>query len=159
MSGECGIFVGLHSSCDVAKSCIHGDEIYGTTDDNTNSGECYTNNVSGGFGCGVFVKGDGCQLKGTVMQAAYDHLMDYGCKICGQAGFSNGCHMRVDYVSGCKTQNDGPAHFVSFEEDSSATSRNSGSSPVTLASSSLTSSWTTTTTSGYVESSPGLLLR
>ncbi|KAL2814058.1 peptidase A4 family-domain-containing protein [Aspergillus cavernicola] len=93
ISRECGVFVGLHLFCDVAKSYIWGDEIYG--------GECYTNNVSGGFGCGVFVKGDG----------AYDHLIDSGCKICGQVEFSNGCHMRVDYVSGYTMQNDGPAHF------------------------------------------------
>ncbi|KAL4734493.1 hypothetical protein BDV11DRAFT_212744 [Aspergillus similis] len=156
MSGECGIFVGLHSFCDVAKSYIRGDEIYGTTDENTNSGECYTNNVSGGFGCGVFVKGDGCQLKGTVMQAAYDHLMDYGCEICGQVEFSNGCHMRVDYVSGCTTQNDGLLHLVGFEDDSTVTSENSTSSAVTLVSS-LTPSWTTST-SAYVESSSGVPL-
>ncbi|KAL5041333.1 hypothetical protein BDW71DRAFT_201451 [Aspergillus fruticulosus] len=159
MSGECGIFVGLHSFCTVAKSYIHGNEIYGTTDDNTNTGECYTDNASGGFGCGIFVKGDGCQLKGTVMQAAYDHLMDYGCEICGQVEFSNGCHMRVDYVSGCHTSNNGPAHFVSFDDGSTATSVSANTSALTLISSphssSMTPSWTTTT-SGYVSSNPAV---
>ncbi|KAL4977417.1 glycosyl hydrolases family 18-domain-containing protein [Aspergillus desertorum] len=71
--------------------------------------------------------------------------------------FSNGCHMRVDYVSGCTTQNDGPAHFVSFEDGSTVTSGNSSSTAATLVSSSLTPSWTTST-SGYVESSSGVLL-
>ncbi|KAL3476522.1 hypothetical protein BJX99DRAFT_270507 [Aspergillus californicus] len=162
MSGECGIFVGLHSFCNVAKSYIRGNQIYGTTDDNAKTGECYTDNVSGGFGCGIFVKGDGCQLEGSVMQAAYDHVLDSGCEICGQVEFSNGCHMRVDYVSGCTTQNDGPAHFVSFDDGSTGSAGSANSTALTLmsslnpaSSSSATSSWTTST-SEYAASTEGV---
>ncbi|KAJ9211204.1 CAZyme family GH18 [Paecilomyces variotii] len=122
MSKRCGTFENLASFCKVAKSYLRGDEIYGTTSANSNSGACYTDDMNAGFGCGVFVKGEGCQLKGTAMQAAFDHLMDAdlgGCKICGQVLFSNGCHMRVDYVSGCTQDNNGPAQFVTFNPDDS----------------------------------------
>ncbi|KAJ5710536.1 hypothetical protein N7488_004692 [Penicillium malachiteum] len=139
MSGECGIFEHLHSFCVVAKSYLRGDDIYGTTSANSNTGACYTDDKNAGFGCGVFVKGKGCQLKGTTMQAfskseanhpkfcsAFDHLMDAdlgGCKICGKVTFSNGCTMRVDYVSGCTTDNNGPAQFLTLDSDDMEDSR------------------------------------
>ncbi|PYH91865.1 glycoside hydrolase [Aspergillus ellipticus CBS 707.79] len=136
MSSECGIFEHLDSFCKVAKSYIRGDEVYGTTSADTNTGECYTGDMNAGFGCGIFVKGKGCQLLGTTMQAAYDHLMDAdlgGCKICGQVLFSNGCHMRVDYVSGCTTENNGLVQFETYDSDDDTTT-----SPATLTASSLT---------------------
>lgn len=43
--------------------------LHSTTSANSNSGACYTDDMNAGFGCGVFVKGEGCQLKGTAMQA------------------------------------------------------------------------------------------
>ncbi|RHZ48405.1 uncharacterized protein CDV56_104274 [Aspergillus thermomutatus] len=139
MSRECGIFLHLHQFCDVAKSYIRGTEVYGTTSANTNTGECYTDGKNAGFGCGIFVKGDGCQLLGTAMQAAYDHLMNAdlgGCKICGQVTFSNGCKMRVDYVSGCGTENNGPVQFLTLDDSVVSTA----TSPATLASDSPSSS-------------------
>ncbi|KAJ9297889.1 CAZyme family GH18 [Paecilomyces variotii] len=134
MSGECKIFSHLRQFCDEAKSYIRGTEIYGTTKANSNTGECYTDGKNAGFGCGVFVSGDGCQILGTTMQAAYDHLMDKtggNCSTCGQVTFSNGCKMRVDYVSGCQTENNGPAQFVASNDSSATTAM----SPATLASS------------------------
>ena len=40
-----------------------------------------------------------------------------GCKICGQVEFSNGCHMRVDYVTGCETEDNGPVQLLSYFGD------------------------------------------
>ncbi|PYH85882.1 hypothetical protein BO82DRAFT_428864 [Aspergillus uvarum CBS 121591] len=97
-----------------AKSYIRGSLLYGNgTSDGT--GECYTDGKHAGFGCGVFIKGSGCKIKGTIMQAAYDHLMEAdlgGCKICGSVTFSNGCELVVDYVHGCETENNGPAQLI-----------------------------------------------
>ncbi|KAL1849085.1 hypothetical protein Plec18170_007744 [Paecilomyces lecythidis] len=117
-----------------AKSVIRGSVVYGTTSANSNTGECYTDGMNAGFGCGIFVKGDDCQILGTTMQAAYDHLMDKnvgGCTKCGQVTFSNGCTMRVDYVSGCSTTNNGPVQLVSLNGSIATTAM----SPATLASS------------------------
>ncbi|KAJ5254853.1 hypothetical protein N7505_010004 [Penicillium chrysogenum] len=101
----CHLFVSnLHGFCDVAKSYIRGDDIYGTTK-GRKSGECYTDGKHASGGCGVFIKGDGCEVKGTTMQAAYDHIFDDCDHACGHAYFDNGCEMKVDYVTGCHTSN------------------------------------------------------
>ncbi|KAL4938539.1 hypothetical protein BDV06DRAFT_215028 [Aspergillus oleicola] len=102
----CHLFISnLHGFCNMAKSYIRGNELYGTTD-GLKSGECYTDNSHAGTGCGVFIKGDGCAIKGSAMQAAYDHIFDDCDDACGHATFNNGCVLKVDYVSECSTQND-----------------------------------------------------
>ncbi|KAJ5878943.1 hypothetical protein N7455_002408 [Penicillium solitum] len=101
----CHLFVSnLHGFCDVAKSYIRGDDIYGTTS-GKKTGECYTDGKHASGGCGVFIKGDGCEVKGTTMQAAYDHIFDDCNQACGHMVFDNGCEMKVDYVTGCETEN------------------------------------------------------
>ncbi|KAJ5600689.1 hypothetical protein N7450_001756 [Penicillium hetheringtonii] len=79
-----------------------------TTSEDSDTGACYTDGKHAGGGCGVFVKGDDCRLRGTAMQAAYDHLEnpdEGGCGACGHVTFDNGCIMKVDYVSSCGTMN------------------------------------------------------
>ncbi|KIA75702.1 bacteriodes thetaiotaomicron symbiotic chitinase [Aspergillus ustus] len=60
------------------------------------------------LGCGVFVEGDGCEMTGNQMGAAYDHLRHPGlgdCEICGSVEFPDGCRLKVDYVSRCTGPN------------------------------------------------------
>ncbi|KAH1996048.1 hypothetical protein KXV97_001123, partial [Aspergillus fumigatus] len=79
-----------------------------TKDTDTNSGTCYTDGKNAGFGCGVFVEGDDCEMTGDQMAAAYDHIFQEtggDCGICGHAHFDNGCTLTVNYVSGCSTTN------------------------------------------------------
>ncbi|KAG2001682.1 hypothetical protein GB937_010025 [Aspergillus fischeri] len=107
-SWMCGHFTGgnFRAFCDVAKSYLRGNEIYGTTSQDSDTGACYTDGRHLGGGCGVFVEGDGCRLRGTTMQAAYDHLENPdqgGCGACGHVFFDNGCKMTVNYVSTCGT--------------------------------------------------------
>lgn len=40
-----------------------------TKDTDTNSGTCYTDGKNAGFGCGVFVEGDDCEMTGDQMAA------------------------------------------------------------------------------------------
>ncbi|THC87913.1 hypothetical protein EYZ11_012642 [Aspergillus tanneri] len=105
---RCGTFKNLHKFCDMAKSFLKDDIVYGTTDKDKNSGTCYTDGKNAGFGCGVFVEGDNCQIKGMQMAAAYDHIFQKAggnCGICGHAFLSDGCKLTVNYVSGCQTTN------------------------------------------------------
>lgn len=44
---------------------------YSTTD-GLQSGECYTDGMHASGGCGVFIQGDNCAIKGTTMQACVD---------------------------------------------------------------------------------------
>ncbi|KAF7587124.1 hypothetical protein BBP40_007695 [Aspergillus hancockii] len=113
-SGRCKDFSSLRKFCDMAKSFLKDDITYGTTHDSYDSGECYTDGKNAGFGCGVFVKGKNCEMKGRQLAAAYDHIHQEsggGCEKCGSAFFSNGCQVKVDYVSKCKTTN-GPLEEV-----------------------------------------------
>ncbi|GLB02630.1 hypothetical protein AtubIFM57258_003988 [Aspergillus tubingensis] len=79
--------------------------------------------MNAGFGCGVFVEGDNCEMTGAELAAHYDHIMQSsggGCKICGHALLSNGCKVTVNYVSHCQNTdgifqpagNDGPDEDV-----------------------------------------------
>ncbi|KAL3428704.1 bacteriodes thetaiotaomicron symbiotic chitinase [Aspergillus tetrazonus] len=107
-SSRCGSFDGLAEFCDMAKSFLKDNTIYGTTDDSYDSGECYTDGKNAGFGCGVFVKGDDCEMPGRQIAAAYDHIFQESggqCEICGHAYFADGCYVTVDYVSGCQNTN------------------------------------------------------
>jgi hypothetical protein len=65
----CGHFTGnFRSFCDVAKSYLQGNNIYGTTSKDSNTGLCYTDGRHARGGCGIFVQGDSCRLCGMVMQ-------------------------------------------------------------------------------------------
>lgn len=37
--------------------------------------------------------------------SAYDHIFDDCNQACGHMVFDNGCEMKVDYVTGCETEN------------------------------------------------------
>ncbi|GFN17067.1 bacteriodes thetaiotaomicron symbiotic chitinase [Aspergillus tubingensis] len=122
-SSRCGTFSNLRSFCDKAKDDLLGTVTYGTTKKDTNSGTCYTDGMNAGFGCGVFVEGDNCEMTGAELAAHYDHIMQSsggGCKICGHALLSNGCKVTVNYVSHCQNTdgifqpavNDGPDEDV-----------------------------------------------
>ncbi|KAH8427245.1 uncharacterized protein LDX57_004958 [Aspergillus melleus] len=106
-SDRCKTFANLHKFCDMAKSFLTDNTVYGTTG-GIDSGTCYTDGKNLGFGCGVFVKGKNCEMTGKQMAAAYDHIFQEtggGCKICGRAFFEEGCRIHVDYVTTCKTTN------------------------------------------------------
>ncbi|THC89832.1 hypothetical protein EYZ11_010716 [Aspergillus tanneri] len=117
---RCGTFHNLHKFCDMAKSFLTETTIYGTTDKDTNSGTCYTDGKNAGFGCGVFVEGDNCQMNGDQMAAAYDHIFQKtggNCGICGHAFFSDGCKLTVNYVSGCQRTNGILEAFIGNSSD------------------------------------------
>ncbi|RAL14681.1 bacteriodes thetaiotaomicron symbiotic chitinase [Aspergillus homomorphus CBS 101889] len=119
-SPRCGTFAHLRSFCDMAKSFL-GSNTYGTKDTDSDSGTCYTDGKNAGFGCGVFLEGDDCEMAGPEMAAAYDHIFQESggdCKICGHAFFPGGCQLTVNYVHGCKTTN-GPLRAYVGNETSS----------------------------------------
>ncbi|THC91217.1 hypothetical protein EYZ11_009321 [Aspergillus tanneri] len=113
-SGRCKTFRNLRKFCDMAKGFLVDDTLYGTKDSNSDSGTCYTDGKNAGFGCGIFVKGKNCEMTGSQMAAAYDHLHQDtggGCAKCGSVHFSDGCLLTVNYVSGCQRTN-GPLERV-----------------------------------------------
>lgn len=57
-----------------------------------------------GYGCVVFVTGDGCVASGNEMWWMYQDLRDSdkgGCDKCGSVHYGNGCRFTVNYKSGC----------------------------------------------------------
>ncbi|OGM41754.1 bacteriodes thetaiotaomicron symbiotic chitinase [Aspergillus bombycis] len=107
-SKRCKSFPKIHSFCDMAKSFLKDNTLYGNTKKGMDSGTCYTDGKNAGFGCGVFVEGDKCQMTGAELAATYDHIFQQtggDCKKCGRAYFANGCEVHVDYVSKCHTTN------------------------------------------------------
>ncbi|KAL2861211.1 uncharacterized protein BJX67DRAFT_367061 [Aspergillus lucknowensis] len=92
--------------CNRAMEHINPNVVYGTTEANRNSGVCHAPPANFFGGCGVFVKGNNCQIRGSAIQAAYDHLVDDNignCGACGHVTMNNGCIIKVDYVHSCKT--------------------------------------------------------
>ncbi|KAJ5210229.1 hypothetical protein N7491_010036 [Penicillium cf. griseofulvum] len=73
-SSRCGTFPSLHSFCNMTKASFTETTLYGTKDSDTNSGTCYTDGKNAGFGCGIFVEGDDCEMTGEEIAAAYDHI-------------------------------------------------------------------------------------
>ncbi|PYI09362.1 hypothetical protein BO78DRAFT_437932 [Aspergillus sclerotiicarbonarius CBS 121057] len=135
-SPRCATFAHLRSYCDKAKDDILGTVVYGTTKNNVNSGVCYTNGMNAGFGCGVFVEGKNCQMTGAELAAHYDHIMQStggGCKKCGQALFSNGCKVTVNYVGHCQSS-DGILNLVGDDGSDDATASSASPTPLTLTS-------------------------
>ncbi|KAL5365893.1 bacteriodes thetaiotaomicron symbiotic chitinase [Aspergillus floccosus] len=117
---RCGTFANLHSFCDMAKAFLTETTVYGTKDSDYNPGTCYTDGKNAGYGCGVFVEGEDCEMTGDEMAAAYDHIFQEtggDCGICGHAFLSNGCTLTVNYVSGCKTSNGALEVFVGNASD------------------------------------------
>ncbi|KAL4957341.1 hypothetical protein BDW69DRAFT_31697 [Aspergillus filifer] len=90
----------------MAKAYLTEETVYGTTDSARVNGTCYTDGRDLALGCKVFVEGDGCEMTGDQMAAAYDHLRILAdCEICGSVEFSDGCRLKVKYVTNCVDPN------------------------------------------------------
>ncbi|KAJ5135350.1 uncharacterized protein N7515_004628 [Penicillium bovifimosum] len=112
----------------MAKAFLTETTVYGTKDSDYNTGTCYTDGKNAGYGCGVFVEGEDCEMTGDEMAAAYDHIFQEtggDCGICGHTFLSNGCALTVNYVSGCKTSNGALEVFVGNASDVSTTTPSS----------------------------------
>ncbi|KAF5635566.1 integrin alpha n-terminal [Fusarium sp. NRRL 25303] len=72
---------------------------YSTEKDHLN-GNCW--GKSDGIGCGVFLEGEGCKMKGYDMWDWYQKIRKNGsCKKCGKVEYKDGCTLKIDYVTGC----------------------------------------------------------
>ncbi|KAL9572343.1 hypothetical protein ACKAV7_003544 [Fusarium commune] len=72
---------------------------YSTEKDHLN-GNCW--GKSDGIGCGVFLEGEGCKMKGYEMWDWYQKIRkDGSCKKCGKVEYKEGCTLKIDYVTGC----------------------------------------------------------
>ncbi|KAI2615067.1 pectate lyase superfamily protein-domain-containing protein [Hypoxylon sp. NC1633] len=105
-SGICGTPTFYTRRCDHAAKYLTDSGIYwgnGTAPSQT--GNCQGDYA--GYGCGVFLKGDGCSMRGKDMKAAYQMIRDEGhCGKCGRMDYSDGCSLTVDYVTGCNNRDD-----------------------------------------------------
>ncbi|KAF5981501.1 hypothetical protein FBULB1_4743 [Fusarium bulbicola] len=65
------------------------------------NGNCW--GKSDGFGCGIFLEGEGCKIKGYDMWDWYQKIRKDGekCKKCGKVEYKDGCTLKIDYVTGC----------------------------------------------------------
>ncbi|RWQ93422.1 glycosyl hydrolase family 71-domain-containing protein [Paecilomyces variotii] len=105
-SGLCGFYPHFGTYCKAAPKNIVDSEIYGTTHNDSNTGVCAGagDTAKFGDGCGVFVKGTGCEITGAVLRKAADDLWNIErCGACGNVWLSNGCRVIVDFVSHCKS--------------------------------------------------------
>ncbi|KAL5610312.1 hypothetical protein FOVSG1_004993 [Fusarium oxysporum f. sp. vasinfectum] len=72
---------------------------YSTEKDHLN-GNCW--GKSDGIGCGVFLEGEGCEMRGYDMWDWYQKIRkDGSCKKCGKVEYKDGCTLKIDYVTGC----------------------------------------------------------
>lgn len=56
---------------------------------------------------GIFVKaakGKACEAKGEELMSAYRDIT-INCGLCGSVPLGDGCEIKKDYVTGCKTKN------------------------------------------------------
>ncbi|KAF6804015.1 glucan 1,3-beta-glucosidase [Colletotrichum musicola] len=89
--------------CQGAADGLESDAVY--RDNSTKAGSC---EYSRGYGCGVWVEGSGCRMRGDEMRYAFSQMfVGSSCDKCQRMKFGSNkeCAMVIDYVTGCDGNN------------------------------------------------------
>ncbi|KAI9871169.1 MAG: hypothetical protein M1830_009843 [Pleopsidium flavum] len=86
--------------CDEAYGKIIDTNTYESGNGKGNTGTCGANGL--GYGCGVFIEGNGCSISGQDLKTAYNAIRSHACTKCGsQKDTETKCQVTINYVTGC----------------------------------------------------------